>query len=204
MKILLIRHGKTEGNLHGRYIGRTDEPLCPSGREALEKLYSGEGDQKMLKDCKLLFASPMKRCVETAGILFPGIRPILTDKLKECDFGIFENRNYLELSDEPKYQEWIDSMGTMDFPEGEKTDAFKQRCREGFLEAVRIAEEKQASSAAFVVHGGTIMAVCEAFALPEKEYFSWQVKNGSMLIFETVGGTQGRFLLEVPAAVKEE
>lgn len=32
MKCVLIRHGKTAGNLAGRYIGcRTDEPLCPEG-----------------------------------------------------------------------------------------------------------------------------------------------------------------------------
>ena len=34
-KILLIRHGKTQGNLERRYIGRTDEPLCEAGRAAL-------------------------------------------------------------------------------------------------------------------------------------------------------------------------
>ena len=31
-EILLIRHGKTAGNLEGRYIGsRTDESLCEAG-----------------------------------------------------------------------------------------------------------------------------------------------------------------------------
>ena len=28
MKIVLIRHGATKGNLEKRYIGRTDEDLC--------------------------------------------------------------------------------------------------------------------------------------------------------------------------------
>ena len=27
----------------------------------------------------------------------------------------------------------------------------------------------------FVVHGGTIMAIMEAYARPHKEYFNWQV-----------------------------
>ncbi|MDR4022422.1 MAG: phosphoglycerate mutase family protein, partial [Eubacteriales bacterium] len=31
MKIILIRHGKTAGNIKGRYIGKTDEPLCEEG-----------------------------------------------------------------------------------------------------------------------------------------------------------------------------
>ena len=35
MKINLIRHGQTAGNLESRYIGTTDEPLCSAGMEAL-------------------------------------------------------------------------------------------------------------------------------------------------------------------------
>ena len=31
--LVLIRHGKTAGNLQKRYIGRTDEPLCPEGKK---------------------------------------------------------------------------------------------------------------------------------------------------------------------------
>ena len=35
-ELFLIRHGKTAGNLLGRYIGsRTDESLCEEGREGL-------------------------------------------------------------------------------------------------------------------------------------------------------------------------
>ena len=36
VRVILIRHGKTRGNLEGRYVGRTDEPLCPEGVAALE------------------------------------------------------------------------------------------------------------------------------------------------------------------------
>ena len=35
MTIYLIRHGKTLGNLERRYMGVTDQPLCPQGRAAL-------------------------------------------------------------------------------------------------------------------------------------------------------------------------
>lgn len=36
MTVYLIRHSQTQGNLERRYIGSTDQPLCPQGREALE------------------------------------------------------------------------------------------------------------------------------------------------------------------------
>ena len=35
LKILLLRHGQTQGNLERRYIGSTDQPLCIKGRAAL-------------------------------------------------------------------------------------------------------------------------------------------------------------------------
>ena len=36
--IHLLRHALTRGNLEGRYIGQTDEPLCREGREQLLKM----------------------------------------------------------------------------------------------------------------------------------------------------------------------
>ena len=38
MRWILIRHGKTRGNLEGRYIGcRSDENLCAEGIEELKQ-----------------------------------------------------------------------------------------------------------------------------------------------------------------------
>ena len=129
LKILLIRHSMTAGNKLGRYIGaRTDEPLCEEGIRLLEN-FSYPPVQRV-------FVSPMRRCRETAEILFPGIEKETEERLKECDFGIFENKNYQELSGEPRYQAWIDSNGTLPFPEGESQKMFQKRCVEGFARCV--------------------------------------------------------------------
>ena len=56
--ILLIRHGKTAGNLAKRDIGRTDEPLCPEGITALREI--------SYPSCDMVIASPMARCRQTA------------------------------------------------------------------------------------------------------------------------------------------
>ena len=67
-KLHLVRHGLTAGNLEGRYVGgRTDLPLCKACKAALKNLYESEKYPRV----PLVFSSPMKRCVETAGILFP-------------------------------------------------------------------------------------------------------------------------------------
>ena len=66
MKWVLIRHGKTQGNLEYRYIGsRTDESLCPQGIAELK--------QKQYPAVVRVFVSPMKRCLETAAFLYPGV-----------------------------------------------------------------------------------------------------------------------------------
>ena len=40
----------------------------------------------------MLISSPLKRCVETAKIYFSDIALQLQPKLKESDFGLFENK----------------------------------------------------------------------------------------------------------------
>ena len=168
MKINLIRHGMTAGNLEKRYIGTIDEPLCPEGISALiGRTYPA---------CGVLICSPMKRCIQTAEILFPSAEPLIYNELCECDFGDFEGKNYKELSDVPAYQLWIDSGGTLPFPNGEDPEDFKKRCCAEFLRAV--GENSSADTLTFVVHGGTIMSVMEKFALPHKGYYSWQCANG--------------------------
>lgn len=168
MVISFIRHGKTNGNLEKRYIGRTDEPLSPIGRNELFGV--------QYPDCDIVISSPMKRCRETAEIIYPGKKIILVKGLEECDFGDFEGKNYLELSGNPNYQKWIDSGGTLPFPNGENSDNFKKRCIEAFENEV--AEYSDYENISFVVHGGTIMSVLEKYAVPKKNYFDFQVKNG--------------------------
>ena len=38
--LYLIRHGITEGNLDGKYIGQTDLALCPQGEKQIQQLAS--------------------------------------------------------------------------------------------------------------------------------------------------------------------
>lgn len=48
------------------------------------------------------------------------------------DFGAFEGHNYQELSGDPAYQRWIDSGGTLPFPEGESREEFIRRNVAGY------------------------------------------------------------------------
>ena len=107
MDIYLIRHGKTKGNLEGRYIGTTDEPLCEEGKQSLMQM----ADAKKYPAVEALFVSPMLRCRESAKILFPKQSISVVSDLRECDFGRYENKNFQELSGDADYQRWLDSNG---------------------------------------------------------------------------------------------
>lgn len=174
-ELYLIRHGKTCGNTCGRYIGTTDEALCEEGRRQIEAFLEAG---VYPKEVEAVYVSPLKRCVETAGLLWPGQELFVREKLRECDFGEFENRNYQELSDNPRYQEWVDSNGMLPFPGGESREAFEARCLEGFLEVLADVRKRQVRRAALVVHGGTLMSILSACARPKEEFYHWQVKNG--------------------------
>ena len=168
MKWILIRHGQTQGNIEHRYIGcRTDEPLCVQGIERLcEKEYP---------EVAKVYVSPMKRCIETAEIIYPGIPVEIIEDFRECDFGEFENKNYAELNGRMDYQAWIDSNGEMPFPNGESRAEFAARCVKAFAE---LTERNVQEDCAIVVHGGTIMAIMEKYAHPRGNYYDFQVKNG--------------------------
>lgn len=170
LEIQMVRHGKTAGNLLGRYIGTTDEPLCAKGVEELCGKACGNPE--------IVYASPLRRCLETAEILWPGIPVVKVNDFRECDFGEFENKNYKELSGNPAYQAWIDSNGRLPFPDGESLENFKARVQGAFRHTIQAAEKAGYQKIALAVHGGTIMAIMEKWGTPAGEYYRWQVKNG--------------------------
>lgn len=192
MKILLLRHGETKGNQEKRYVGqRSDEGLTDKAREQLRMAASGQMEEIYVRcrEISKIITSPMTRCVETADLLFPrekfrGVPRILSEALTECDFGQFEYKNYMELTDDPQYQRFLDSGGTDGFPGGERIPDFKRRCKGAMGEIVKeeldaLSGHREGECLVFVVHGGVIMAAMEALAKPARGYFSWQVKTGA-------------------------
>ncbi|MCM1091723.1 MAG: histidine phosphatase family protein [Butyrivibrio sp.] len=200
MVISLIRHGATQSNYEHRYLGTTDEPLSEEGRERL----AIQARAGRYGEPKLVFTSPMIRCRESADILFPRIGRIVIPEWTEIDFGAFEGKNYQDLKGDADYQAWIDSGGSMPFPNGESREGFVERVMRGLeraLSAWRLQKDSsggiyvgsgQAAAEtweleacagktadieiAAVVHGGTIMALCSS--LCGGEYFDYQAECG--------------------------
>ncbi len=166
MHIRLIRHGTTAGNAARRYVGVSDEPLCPEGREAAERK-----EKDLLLD--RVYVSPLKRARETAAILFPNAAQIVVNDLHEMDFGAFEGRTAEEMADDPAYRAWVEDLCRGACPGGESQADFHARVKRAFIETVRALDV----DATFVVHGGVIMSILWQFAEPKKDFYDWIAPN---------------------------
>lgn len=193
IRMYLIRHGKTAANLEHRYLGITDEELCETGIQELK------GKVANMPMVDLLFSSPMMRCRQTCEVLFPSMAYDIVEEYREMNFGDFERKNYKELKDNADYQRWIESNGTLAFPNGESREQFIERQMTGFEKmCCRIKERqkqgKEINRVAAIVHGGTIMAVLSA--LSGGEYFEFQCGNGQGYSFDwkdkTISGIELR------------
>ena len=161
--LYLIRHGLTQGNLDGKYIGQTDLALCPSGEEDIRKLAKAD----LYPYVEKVYTSPLKRCVETAQIIYPDIQLSKVDEIAEMDFGQFEGKTQQELEKLPEYTAWLKGGPEACPPDGEKFGDFSLRCISGLDIIFRDMMKKDITRAAMVTHGGVITNLLAGFGLPK-------------------------------------
>ena len=183
MKIVFIRHLKTPGNEKRQYIGRTDEDLSEQAVEEF-KLRQEKSIGELYPPVQRIIASPLKRCIRTAELIYPGQEICTEPMLRECDFGKYEQKTYEDLKDEPEYIRWMESGGMTAFPGGEDQTAFRGRCVDSVKKWISRLLSEEADSAAFIVHGGTIMAVLSGLSEDAHEFYHWQVENGGGYVAE--------------------
>lgn len=180
ISILFIRHGATAGNLEKRYIGRTDETLCDIGISQALNL------KKFDFHADYLFVSPMKRTCQTAELIFPQIKYQIIEGFAETDFGIFEGKSAAELAESKEYRVWVDSMCLAPIPSGENVSDFKMRCCRAFMSCMKDIPDN--SIVTFVVHGGVIMSILEAYAKPSCGFYDNHIGNGEYIMCEFEAG----------------
>ncbi len=174
LRIHLIRHGVTDANIEGRYIGsKTDLPLSPEGLNEL-RLLKENGDYPEIES---LYSSPMLRCKQTGAVLYPDKELIAVENLKEYDFGSFEGKTPFELESNPYFAEW--TAGRLSAPpEGEDNSDFIKRLCIGLNQIVLDMLERNATDAAVIMHGGAIMMLLGATAVPRHRPVEWTADAG--------------------------
>lgn len=174
LKIHLIRHGATDANFAGQYIGcKTDLPLSPEGLEELRLLK----DNMEYPYVDRIYSSPMLRCRQTAAVLFPKSDIKFVENLKEYDFGEFEGKTAAELESNPYFIPWASGQLSSP-PGGEDNNEFVKRLCIGLNQIVLDMLEEETESAAVIMHGGAMMMLLGATAVPQHKPVEWTADNG--------------------------
>lgn len=171
VEIVLIRHGKTEGNKEKRYIGRTDQPLSEEGIAGIKE------NLGRYPSVEKVYASPMKRTRQTAELSYPGQASELVDGLREMDMGVFEGKNHAELKNRPSYILWVATRGKISIPGGESMKDFGKRTMDAFTQVLGDMQAEGIKRSAVVAHGGTIMSIVSQLA--DDDYYKYMVNNGA-------------------------
>lgn len=162
-RIQFIRHGMTQGNLDGKYIGLTDEGLCQQGideiKEKLEK-YSYPPAEK-------IYVSPLKRCRETAQLIYSNCTMRLVPELREMNFGEFENKRAVDLMQRDDYKSFLKGGLDNPAPGGESMRDVVERCYWAADFIITDMMKLGITSTAVITHGGIIMNMLSCFGLPK-------------------------------------
>ena len=174
LKIHLIRHGATDANYLGQYIGcKTDLPLAPEGLNELRLLK----ENMDYPDIERLYSSPMLRCRQTGAVLYPDKQIIPVADLREYDFGSFEGKTAAQLESNPDFIPW--TSGKLSAPPGgEDNSEFIKRLCVGLNKIVLDMTEDGVTSAGVIMHGGAIMMLLGASAVPRHKPVEWTADNG--------------------------
>lgn len=200
--IHFIRHGMTEGNLLGQYVGSTDLPLAEKGIAQLEE----QKERSPYPTAQVYYCSPLERCIQTLHILYPEAQPIVVEDLRECDFGDWEGKTAEQLAAEDEnFALWMESGQAVTPPNGEGGGAFMQRVCAAFEIMVEGMMRSGTTSAVVVAHGGTIMSILSAYGLPRANFYDWMTDNGCGYSIRITPGLWMRSMVaEVYATIPEK
>ena len=148
MKLFMIRHGQTTGNVAGLIYGQVDYPLTQKGRDQAAAI------RPILEKFKFdrVYSSDLSRAIETQQIALPGVEGIRTPLLREFDVGNLTNVTYKEA--EKKYAPQLEDARTngYDWFGGESYDQILDRMRK-FLD---ILEADPCENVVAFTHNGML------------------------------------------------
>lgn len=197
-RLMMLRHGITEGNKNKWFYGALELPLLPEGKEKLRQ-QKAAGYYPEITESTRFFTTGMIRTRETLEVLF-GEQPHGTiPKMKEMNFGEYEARTFDEMKDDPIFQSWThDEDGDVRFPGGESQNDFASRVREGLDELFdrhleleeSLGENKDEAFTIMICHGGVIAGVMhELFPGERGEVWDWMPQPGSGYLLHMDGKT---------------
>jgi broad specificity phosphatase PhoE len=196
-RLILVRHGETEGQSSIRYHGRTDVALSDAGREQMRLARRAIEAHRGAGSFACVFSSPLVRALEGARIVAGDSTPLLTiDEFAEVHFGLFEGLTADEIRERypDEFARWdADRLApTYTYPGGESRAAFADRVERGLERMLALwtpRADAQNHDALLIAHRGVIRAIVRKLARQEPI-----VELGSIQILRFEGGWHAELL----------
>ena len=194
MKIFLIRHGQTTGDVEDRYGGAYDDHLTDVGIEQSRELAKKLENMGIEK----IFVSPLFRAQETAVIVRDALNcelEIVQDLRERNNYGILTGMRKTEAMSKhpnvvPKLKHHVH-----DIPNSESYDDFKKRILAKFEELVN----KNLEVIAIVTHGGPISCIFRELLGHNKI----KISDCGFVELQSDGGRTCKIIKMVGIAVRE-
>lgn len=156
MRLLLIRHGQSEGNANGVLQGRLDFGLSELGLRQAQLTAERLGGERVDR----IVTSPLGRALQTAEIIAAALGLPVEHELGLMEYDIGEVAGLSGAEIRARYPEIAAAYGRRErprFPGEEGREAFHARVR-ATLDRLRESDEEMVA----VAHGGVVSAICYA------------------------------------------
>lgn len=177
MRLLVTRHGETQFNAEGRYLGSLDPPLTARG--VAQALALSASLPQLVDE---IVCSPLTRAKQTADILCAqrGLRPMVLEAFRERDVGVFDGLTQAEAKARypAQWSQNVTRRWSIGPDGGESISNVVQRINAGLGLLLAQFSEK---TVVLVAHG-FVAKVIRGLASPGKQdFFEWQLPNGGVL-----------------------
>ncbi len=182
-RLVLVRHGETEGQSSIRYYGATDVPLNESGRRQLARVGRALADVPL----DAVYTSALRRTVEGARIIAPDVPAQAIASFNEVHFGEWEGltREEIAARDPERYGRWRHALDDFCYPGGEAVSAFRARVVYAWRRLLPAAP----AHALVVAHKGVIASiVAEMLGLGPTQRAAWPIDLASIHVLEATDG----------------
>ena len=177
MRLILVRHGLSEGNERSLIQGHADYPLVDEGHRQASLIAQRLADERI----DHIYSSDLTRAKQTAEPIIrrhPNARVSYEPQLRERHYGAFENRSKPDVVARGAAQigTWIAPPG------GEHIHAFTERVT-NMLD--RLYAQHQGETVLVVSHSGVLTRILLTLTgASDDEYASYRPHNASVSIIE--------------------
>lgn len=152
-RLILVRHGETEGESRIRYYGSTDVELSAEGLAQMRQVARELRNQPT----DLVLASTLRRSWGGARVVGGGASVRLLAGLREIDFGRWEGltKPEIQAQDPVLYEDWQRGADGFEYPGGELRADFQSRVSAD----LEMALAAPGNTAVGVLHKGVIREI---------------------------------------------